>query len=148
MNKPYLILLADDHVLFRQGIKKFIEETQDLRVVGEVGDGFELIDYLKKHAPLPDMAIVDIYMPNMGGVEATAEIKKHWPEVKVLILTLHNEEEYLNRALDVGADGYMLKDEPGTELLSAIATIRYGGTYVSPIMSESATKDYKSSLGA
>ena len=101
MDKPYSIVLADSHAMFRQGIKKIIEENPELKVIAELGDGLELSDYFNKNA-IPDMVILDISMPNMSGIEATAEIKKNYPEIKVLILTIHNDKEYMNRALAVG----------------------------------------------
>jgi DNA-binding NarL/FixJ family response regulator len=129
----YRIVLAEDHILVREGIKKIIEDFGDLKVVGEVGDGLELLDFLKK---LPvDMAILDISMPNLPGIEATKEIKKSYPEVKVLILTMHKKREYLNDALTAGVDGYLLKEDAAKELLSAIKRIREGEIYVSPLLS-------------
>jgi DNA-binding NarL/FixJ family response regulator len=82
------------------------------------------------------MAIVDITMPNLGGIEATRRIKMTYPEVKVLILTIHKEQEYLDQAFSAGAEGYLLKEDANTELFSAIETIRQGGIYVSPLLSE------------
>ena len=120
-------------MMFRQGIKKIIEENPELKVIAELGDGLELSDYFNKNA-IPDMVILDISMPNMSGIEATAEIKKNYPEIKVLILTIHNDKEYMNRALAAGTNGYLLKDEAGSELFSAISTIRHGENYICPLM--------------
>jgi DNA-binding NarL/FixJ family response regulator len=125
----YDILLVDDHALVRQGIRRIIEEQADLKVVGELGDGLELIDDLKTRQP--QMVILDISMPHLGGIEATRIIKASYPEIKVLILTLHNRWEYVNQARLVGAEGYLLKDEVDEELLSAIETLRHGGAYLS-----------------
>ena len=129
---PYRILLADDHVMFRQGLKYIIEGVAGLEVVGEVGDGLKLLDRLKKSPP--DMVILDISMPNLRGIEATKEIKTTNSEVKVLILTMHNDKEYLYHAISAGADGYLLKEDADTELFSAIETIRHGGNYISPLL--------------
>lgn len=134
MDRPYLIVLADDHAMVRRGIKKIIEDNPELKVVAEVGDGLEALDYLRKNAPSPDMVIMDISMPRMGGIEATAEIKRNYPEIKVLILTMHNDKEHLNRALAEGADGYLAKQEMDTELFAAISTIRHGDIYICPLM--------------
>jgi DNA-binding NarL/FixJ family response regulator len=102
-------------------------------VVGEVSDGLQLLDLLKK---LPvNMVIMDISMPHLPGIEATKEIKKNYPEVKVLILTMHKKKEYLNDALAAGADGYLLKEDAAKELLSAVQKIRRGEIYVSPLLS-------------
>jgi DNA-binding NarL/FixJ family response regulator len=125
----YRIVLADDHVILRQGIKKIIEEAADLQVVGEARDGIELLGLLKK---IPaDMVILDISMPNMRGIEATREIKTAYPDIKILILTMHKKMDYAFYALAAGADGYLLKEDTEAELFSAIGQIRYGKTYVS-----------------
>lgn len=129
----YNIVLAEDHGLVREGIKKIIEAIPGLRVVGEVGDGLELLELLKG---LPvDMVILDITMPSLPGIEATREIKKAYPAVKVLILTMHKKKEYLNNAIAAGVDGYLLKEDAPKELLTAMDTIREGMIYVSPLLS-------------
>ena len=125
----YRIVLADDHPLFRQGIKKIIEEKKDLKVVGGVSDGIELCGFLKKVPP--DMVIMEIAMPNLRGIEATREAKVICPHVKVLILTMYNNPEYLHHSLDAGADGYLLKEDSDRELFAAIQKIRKGKIYVS-----------------
>jgi two-component system, NarL family, response regulator NreC len=128
----YEILLVDDHALVREGIRKIIEEKSDLRVVGELQDGLELMNALE--AKQPQMVILDISMPFMGGIEATRMIKACHPEIKVLILTLHNRREYVDQAKLAGAEGYLLKDELDRELLAAITTLRQGKTYLSPLL--------------
>jgi DNA-binding NarL/FixJ family response regulator len=129
----YKIVLAEDHVLVREGIKKIIEAIPGLEVVGEVGDGPELLELLK--GLVPDMVILDISMPSLSGIEATREIKKAYPRVKVLILTMHKKQEYLNNAIAAGVDGYLLKEDAPKELLNAIEKIRQGMVYVSPLLS-------------
>ena len=129
---PYEILLVDDHPLVRQGIKTIIAEKSGLVVVGELQDGLELLDCLKKR--LPQMVILDISLAHLGGIEATRLIKSSHPEIKVLILTLHNRREYVNQARLAGAEGYLLKDEVNKELLPAIEALRQGGTYLSPLL--------------
>lgn len=131
--QSYQVLLADDHMMFRQGIKRIIEETSDLSVVGEVSDGLELLKTLKTIKP--DMVILDISMPNLRGIEATHEIKNSHPSVKVLILTMHKDKEHLLHAISAGAEGYLLKEDADTELFSAIKKIRQGGVYISPLLS-------------
>ena len=131
--RPYLVILADDHMMFRDGVRRIIEETSDIKVIGEVKDGFELLKFLKKSPP--DMIILDISMPNLRGIEATREIKKNHPLVKVLILTMHKDKEYLYHALAAGADGYILKEDTDNELLAAIKSIRKGDVYISPLLS-------------
>jgi len=131
--ESYNVILADDHVMFRRGIKRIIEEIPDVAVVGEASDGFELLNLLKKSTP--NLVILDISMPNLRGIEATKEIKMIHPGVKVLILTMHKDREYLYHALSAGAEGYLLKEDADTELMSAISTIRKGKTYLSPLIS-------------
>jgi len=131
----YRIFLADDHVLLRQGLKKILEEKGDLQVVGEASDGFELLNLLNISPLTPHMVILDISMPNLGGIEATRKIKMIYPNIKVLILSMHKIKEYLCHAISVGAEGYLLKEDADTELFSAIEIIRRGGVYVSPLLS-------------
>ncbi len=136
---PYRIVLADDHIMLRQGIKRIIGEVADLEVIGEASDGLQLLSLLKKLTP--HMIILDISMPNLRGIEATREIKTICPDVKVLILTMHKSKEYLYHAISSGAEGYLLKEDTDTELLSAIKKIRQGGIYISPLLSEELTDD-------
>jgi len=128
----YKIILAEDHVLVREGIKKIIEAFPGFEVVGEVGDGPDLLRLLKK---LPvDMVILDITMPSLPGIEVAREIKQEYPNVKVLILTMHKKTEYLHNAMAAGVDGYLLKEDAPKELLKAIEKIRQGMVYVSPLL--------------
>jgi two-component system, NarL family, response regulator NreC len=131
--EPYRIVLADDHKMFRLGVKKIIDDTKVLEVVGEVGDGLQLLKLLKK--TFPQMVILDISMPNLRGIEAAREVKMVNPDIKILILTMHKNKEYLYHSLSAGAEGYLLKEDTDTELFSAIETIRQGGTYISPHLS-------------
>jgi DNA-binding NarL/FixJ family response regulator len=133
MAKPFNILLADDHVMFRRGVRRIIQGIGDVEVVGEASDGFELLELLKKTNP--NLVILDISMPSLRGLEATREIKIINPEVKVLILTMHKDREYLCHAFSAGAEGYILKEDADSELLAAIETLRKGGTYISPLLS-------------
>jgi DNA-binding NarL/FixJ family response regulator len=132
--KQYTIILADDHVMLRCGIKKIIEEAPNLKVVGEAGDGYEVLDLLTKY--IPDLVILDISMPRCGGMEASKEIRKIYPGLKVLILTMHRDKEYMLRAMGLGVDGYLLKDSAPDELIEAIFTLKEGKTYFSPILSK------------
>ena len=133
----YPIILADDHLLFRHGIKRIIEESEDLAVIGEADDGLELLNLLKRSAP--EMVILDLSMPKLRGLEATREIKLIYPKVKILILTMHKNKEYLIQALSARADGYLLKEDTDTQLLDAIKVIRHGKIFLSPLMSEDLT---------
>jgi DNA-binding NarL/FixJ family response regulator len=130
------IVLADDHTLFRQGLKGLIFGVADLVVVGEAGDGLELLKLLKSKKAPPDMVILDISMPNLRGIEAIPEIRIIHPKVKILIVTNHQDKEYLYQSLAAGADGYFLKQDADTELFAAIELIRKGRIYVPPRLSE------------
>ena len=129
----YRIVLADDHVMFRKGIKNILEGAKDLEVIGEVDDGLKLLEFFKKKTP--DMVIMDISMPNLRGLEATREIKKFSPDTKVLILTMHKDKEYVYHAVSAGAEGYLLKEDADTELFAAVEKIREGEHYISPLLS-------------
>ena len=122
--------------MFRHGLKSMLVQNDELEVVGEAADGFELMKFLTLVKLAPHMAILDISMPNLGGIEATAKIKSAYPGMKVLILSMHREKEYVHKALSVGADGYLLKQDSSAELFSAIEKIRQGGVYLSPLLPE------------
>jgi DNA-binding NarL/FixJ family response regulator len=141
---PYRIVLADDHALVRRGVKKIIEEVGDLKVTGEAGDGLELLALLT--AAPPDLVILDISMPGLRGIEAIREIKKKHPDVKVLVLTMHADREYLGAALSAGAHGYLLKADVDMELFSAIEKIRQERTYISPHLLEGLANEWVQSL--
>jgi DNA-binding NarL/FixJ family response regulator len=128
---PYKIILADDHAMFRRGVRRIIEDIAGLEVIGEAADGLELLDLLKKMTP--DMIILDISMPHIRGLEATAKIKTVHPQIKILVLTMHRE--FLRQGIAAGADGYLLKDDTDTELVAAIARVRQGKNYLSPTVS-------------
>ncbi len=130
---PYRIILADDHVMFRQGIRNLIEKTAGFQISGEADDGLELLELLK--ISMPDLIILDIAMPKLRGLEALREVKKHYPKVKILILTMHDNEEFVRQALTGKADGFILKEEPTSELIQAIKEIRIGKKYFSSRLS-------------
>lgn len=138
--KPYRLILADDHVIFRQGIKGLISEKPDLEVVGEAGNGLELLNLFHKGLR-PDMVILDISMPELRGIEAAEEIKSICPGVKILILTMHKSKEYLYHAISSGANGYMLKEDSDVELFTAIETIRKGDIFVSRLLTKELAED-------
>ncbi len=126
--------------MFRQGIKKIIEESNNLKIVGEVGNGLELLEFLKNH-PV-DMVILDISMPDMRGIEATREAKIIRPDIKVLILTMHKNTEYLQHSIKAGADGYLIKEESDTELVTAINKVLQGDRYISHALSLELADDF------
>lgn len=128
------IIIADDHVLIRQGLKKLIEENEALEVVGVAGDGLELLGLLEKATP--DMILLDISMPHLRGIEVINEAKRLCPHVKILMITMHKTEQYFLCAMSAGADGYLLKEDSDTELLAAIDTVMEGELYISPFLGE------------
>ncbi|MGM0427381.1 MAG: response regulator [Thermodesulfobacteriota bacterium] len=136
----YAIVLADDHTIFRAGVKKILEDASDVKVVGEVDDGLALLDFLKKHEA--DMVLLDISMPNLRGIEAAREAKSIRPDIKILILTVHKNVQYLANSVDAGADGYLLKEDSAGELLDAVARLRKGGRYISRSLSMDMTEDF------
>jgi DNA-binding NarL/FixJ family response regulator len=133
---PYHIVLAEDHLLFRQVVKEVLAENNDLEVVGEASDGLELLELLEDLSlhQIPDLVIVDISMPNLWGVEATRRIKQLYPGIKVLILSMHRDREYLLWAISAGAEGFLPKEGTDTELLAAIRMIQQGQRYISPLV--------------
>jgi len=129
---PYTVVLADDHAMFREGIRKIIERIEDVFVSGEVNDGLELLELLKTSRP--DLVILDISMPNLRGLEAIREIKKLYPQVKILVLTMHRKKEFIRLALADGADGFLLKEDPGGELVRGVQAVKKGEKYLSPLL--------------
>ena len=124
------VMLVDDHVLMREGIRQLLEFDSDIKVVDEASNGVECIKKLEKN--IPDILLLDINMPKMNGIEVLEELKKRKIDVRVLMLTVHNEIEYLIKANDIGVDGYILKDSESSELKRAIYTIMDGETYIQP----------------
>ena len=123
-------MLADDHVLIREGIRQLLEFDGTIEVIEEVNDGDECLEKLSN--VMPDLLLLDINMPNKNGVEVLAEIRKKNLPIKVLMLTVHNEVDYLIKAVDIGVDGYIVKDSGSVELKKAINSIMNGENYIQP----------------
>ena len=137
---PIRVLLADDHRILREGIRALIEDQEDMQVAGEAEDGLETV---KKVAKLqPDVVVMDIAMPLLNGLEATRQIRRDFPQVKVLILTMHDNEEYIRQVLAAGALGYVLKDAAARDLLGAIRTVNQGEAVLSPAITRLVIEDY------
>ena len=134
------VLLADDHTLVRAGLRKLLESIPAMEVVGEAGDGLALLELAERLKP--DVVLMDIAMPGLNGLEATGRICRAWPEVRVLILSMHQNAEYVRQALRQGAAAYLLKDAAPLELELALAAVLRGETYLSPAVSKGVVSDY------
>lgn len=124
------ILIADDHTLFRAGLRALFTAQPDMEVIGEVGNGSDTIRSAREL--MPDLIVSDISMPKCNGTEAVRDIKRRHPEIKILVLTVHKAEEHVHAALDAGADGYVLKDDSQEVLMDAIRSISADKAYLSP----------------
>jgi len=122
------LLIVDDHAILREGIRSLLERQEGMRVIGEAGNGSEAL--LKVADLSPDIVLMDIAMPEMNGLEATRQICQRFPEVKVLILTQHDNREYVEPALQAGAAGYVLKRSGGRDLVNAIRQVHEGGAFL------------------
>ncbi|MFZ4623749.1 MAG: response regulator [Rhodoferax sp.] len=138
--RPVRVLLADDHTLVRAGLRKLLESMPDIEVVGEAGDGLALLELAEKLQP--HLVLMDIAMPGLNGIEATARLVKSWPGIRVLILSMHQNEEYVRQTLRHGAVAYLLKDAAPMELELALAAVLRGETYLSPAVSKGVVNDY------
>ncbi|WP_202903810.1 response regulator transcription factor [Neotamlana nanhaiensis] len=128
------VVLADDHVLVRDGIKALLEDQVGINVVNEASDGAEAIEIINNEQP--HVLIVDIRMPNKNGIEVVGELKQTHPNVKALVLSMHDSEEYVVKSIQAGADGYMLKGASKDEFLKALNTVASGGKYFTGEVSE------------
>src|SRR6185369_6442269 len=138
------IMLADDHTLFRQGIRTLISAEADMEVVGEAPNGGDAVE--KANEVRPDVVLMDIGMPGLSSFEATRQIKKARPDTKVLFLTMYDDEDYLVQCMEVGASGYVLKDSPAPQLLAALRDVYRGGSYLSPRMLSQLVDDFRSRI--
>lgn len=134
------ILLADDHTIVRNGIRSLLEDEPDMQVIGEAEDGHAAVRMTAQFEP--DVVVMDIAMPLLNGLEATRQIKRDHPDVKVLILTMHENEEYIRQVLAAGAMGYILKDAAVRDLLGAIRAVCRGEAVLSPAITRLVIEDY------
>jgi DNA-binding NarL/FixJ family response regulator len=142
---PLTILLADNHALVRAGIRALLEQIPDVTVVAEAGDGREALKLVEAHRP--NLVLMDITMPVMNGLEATGRIVKEFPQTRVVMLSVHNDEEYVLQSLRAGAVGYLLKDAGRAELEIAVAAVARNETYLSPAVSRHVVGDYVRRIG-
>ena len=134
------VMVADDHTLVRAGLIKLLESMPGITVVGEAGDGLALLKLAEELKP--QLVMMDIAMPGLNGIEATARLAKSCPDIRVMILSMHQNEEYVRQALRHGASAYLLKDAAPMELEQAIAAVLRGETYLSPAVSSGVLSDY------
>jgi len=142
---PTHVLLADDHVLVRAGIRTLLEKIPNVKVIGEAASGREALEMVK--TKLPNLVLMDIAMADLNGLDALSRISKDFPEVKVMILSAHANEEYVIRALRSGAAGYIVKDAATAELELAVSSVGDGKTYLSPSISRTAIDSYLERIG-
>lgn len=138
--KKIRLLIVDDHAVLRAGLRTLLNLQSDLEVVGEAAEGPEALEKVQRLQP--DVVLMDISLPGMEGLEATAELKKRHPEVRVLILTMHEDRRYLSPALKAGASGYVVKRAADTELLEAIRAVYRGDAFLHPSMAKVVIQDY------
>lgn len=146
MNKESIQLgLVDDHNLFREGIKSLLDKISDVTLVLEAVNGKDLFTKLKND--IPDVILLDLEMEEMNGVDATLKLQEEYPEIKVLILTMHKEERMISYLMEIGANGYLLKDTTREELEEAIKTVVKNGFYFNEFVSQALLKGLKSKSG-
>lgn len=134
------ILLADDHTIVRHGLRRMIEERPDWQVVAEASDGRQAIRLAELHKP--DVAIVDVAMPLLNGIETTRQLVRKIPRLRVLVLSMHTDEVYVTQMLKAGAAGYLLKDSADTDLLQAVAAVAQGQSFFSPAIARLMVDEY------
>ncbi|MFT9599866.1 MULTISPECIES: response regulator [Mesobacillus] len=135
------IVIIDDHQLFREGVKRILDFEPSFEVVAEGDDGSEAIELVEKYQP--DVIIMDINMPNTNGVEATSGLIEQYPESKVIILSIHDDENYVTHALKTGATGYLLKEMDADALVEAVKVVADGGSYLHPRVTHNLVKEYR-----
>lgn len=140
MSDRIRVLIADDHIIVRYGLRLLLEAEPDIDVVGEALEGREALNLVEKH--LPDVVLMDIAMPGMDGLEATRRIKASWPQIQVLVLTMHRSDEYFFEMLKAGASGYILKGAETSDLIHAVRVVGRGEVFLYPAMAQKLVKDY------
>ncbi|KAA0548339.1 response regulator transcription factor [Bacillus sp. BGMRC 2118] len=139
--KKTRIVIIDDHQLFREGVKRILDFEANFEVVAEGEDGSEALAIVEKHQP--DVVIMDINMPTLNGVEATAQLIEEFPDTKVIILSIHDDENYVTHALKTGAQGYLLKEMDAEQLVDAVNIVAEGGSYLHPKVTHNLVKEYR-----
>ena len=136
------VLVADDHGIVREGLRRLLEAEEDVEVVCEAGDGREVLDQVEKHQP--DVVVLDITMPRLGGLETLERIRSKHPGVKVILLSVHGDPPFIQSAISLGADGYVLKNGRASEVVTAIRAVTKGGSYFSPAVAREIVEQLRS----
>ncbi len=139
--KKIKVAIVDDHALIREGIKKLLELEASFDIVALAGNGHEALEVIQ--ATRPDVVLLDINMPNMNGIDCLKKIKSQFPEIKVIMLTIHEDAEYLIETINIGAEGYVLKDADVSSLIKAIQKVVQGEVYIHPTLSGILVREYK-----
>jgi DNA-binding NarL/FixJ family response regulator len=140
MSGPARVILVEDHVVVRQGLRALLADEPDIEIVGEASNGREALQRVQELQP--DLALMDISMPSLNGIEATRQIRQQYPEVKIVILSMHTNEEFVFQVLQAGASGYVLKHSDSSEILMAIRAALAGGSFLSPQISRAVIDSY------
>jgi len=141
MTKPISVLIVDDHAIVRDGIRALLEQTADITVAGEAADGSQALTMV--HALKPAVVLMDITMPQMGGIETTRRIRRESPQTRVLALTQHDDKEHVISAIEAGAFGFISKTAASSELLTGIRSVSRGDSYISPLVARFIIEDYQ-----
>ena len=142
MEKKHQLFIVEDHQLFREGLKAMLSKREDIEIVGEAEDGLEAVRRIRKATP--ELVLLDLSMPKMGGISVMKEVKRELPETRILALTIHESDQYVLEAFESGADGYCIKDASRKELMLAIDSLLEGKTYISPGISDQVMEGYLS----
>lgn len=134
------IILADDHAILRHGLSKLIQQQEDMEVIAQAGDGHSIVDLTRELSP--DVVVMDIGMPDLNGIDATMQITRDFPTVKIIGLSMHSGKKFISEMLKAGACGYLLKDCAFEELITAIKTVMEGKTYLSPSIADVIVENY------
>jgi DNA-binding NarL/FixJ family response regulator len=134
------ITIAEDHQLFREGLKSMLAARKDLEIIDEAGDGIEALRCIKREPP--DLLLLDLSMPRLSGISVMKDVKRQFPNVRILALTIHESDEYVLEAFNAGADGYCIKDASRVELMLAVDSVLEGKTYVSPGIADNVMEGY------
>ena len=134
------IILADDHAILRHGLSKAFEKESDIEIIGQANNGHTAVDLVRELSP--DVIIMDIGMPDLNGLEATRIIRKDYPNVKVIGLSMHSSDKYVREMFKAGASGYLLKNSPFEELIEAVRIVNSGKTFISPSVGDMIVKEY------